>query len=149
RPAPHPLHPEPLHSSQRLASGPSRVNHAAADTGPRRATLRRDHGDGTRPRGKRESPDGARTAMTTLIWVVVALVLAGSVLAMAGSSLSRMTRGRALALESEGRRNAALLVKLETDPPRYLNAGYPAGMFVSNGSAILVAILAERDFGTP
>jgi len=55
--------------------------------------------------------------MTTLIWVVVVLVLAGSVLAMAESSLSRMTRVRALALESEGRRNAALLVKLETDPP--------------------------------
>ena len=85
--------------------------------------------------------------MTTLIWVVVALVLAGSVLAMAESSLSRMTRVRALALESEGRRNAALLVKLETDPPRYLNAVYLAVMFVQNGSAILVAILAEEYFG--
>jgi len=60
--------------------------------------------------------------MTALIWVVVALVLVGSVLAMAESSLSRMTKVRALALESEGRRNAALLVKLESDPPRYLNA---------------------------
>jgi len=85
--------------------------------------------------------------MTTLIWVVVVLVLAGSVLAMAESSLSRMTRVRALALESEGRRNAALLVKLETDPPRYLNAVYLAVMFAQNGSAILVAFLAEAYFG--
>ena len=47
--------------------------------------------------------------MTALIWVVVLLVLFGAVLAMAESSLSRMTRVRALALKSEGKRNAALL----------------------------------------
>jgi magnesium and cobalt exporter, CNNM family len=85
--------------------------------------------------------------MTALIWVVAALVLTGSVLAMAESSLSRMTKLRALALESEGRRNAALLVKLESDPPRYLNAVYLAVMFAQNGSAILVAIIAEDYFG--
>ena len=85
--------------------------------------------------------------MISLIWVVVALVLVGSVLAMAESSLSRMTKVRALALESEGRRNAALLVKLESDPPRYLNAVYLAVMFAQNGSAILVAILTEEYFG--
>ena len=45
--------------------------------------------------------------MTALIWVVVVLVLVGTVLAMAESSLSRMTKVRAMALESEGRRNAA------------------------------------------
>ena len=62
-------------------------------------------------------------------------------------SLTRMTRVKALALEDEGRRNAALLVKLETDPPRYLNSVYLAVMIVQNGSAILVAILAESEFG--
>jgi magnesium and cobalt exporter, CNNM family len=85
--------------------------------------------------------------MTALIWVVVVLMLFGTVLAMAESSLSRMTKVRALALASEGRRNAAFLVKLETDPPRYLNAVYLAVMFVQNGSAILVAIIAEQYFG--
>lgn len=85
--------------------------------------------------------------MTALIWVVVALVLVGSVLAMAESSFSRMTKVRALALESEGRRNAALLVKLESDPPRYLNAVYLAVMFAQNGSAILVAIVTGEYFG--
>jgi putative hemolysin len=85
--------------------------------------------------------------MTALIWVVVVVMLVGTVLAMAESSLSRMTKVRALALASEGRRNAALLVKLETDPPRYLNAVYLAVMFVQNGSAILVAIIAENYFG--
>ncbi len=86
--------------------------------------------------------------MTALIGVVVLLVLAGTVLAMAESSLSRMSKVRALALQTEGRRNAALLVKLESDPPRYLNAVYLAVMFVQNGSAILVAIIADAMFGT-
>jgi CBS domain containing-hemolysin-like protein len=85
--------------------------------------------------------------MIGLMWVVGILVLGGTVLAMAESSLSRMTKVRAMALESEGRRNAALLVQLETDPPRYLNAVYLAVMFVQNGSAVLVAIIAEQYFG--
>ena len=40
-------------------------------------------------------------------------------------------------------------VKLETDPPRYLNSVYLAVMIVQNGSAILVAILAERPVRQP
>jgi CBS domain containing-hemolysin-like protein len=55
---------------------------------------------------------------------------------------------RALALEEDGRRNAETLVKIESDPPRYLNAVYLTVMFVQNGSAILVAILAEQTFGS-
>ncbi len=86
--------------------------------------------------------------MTILISLVVVLMLVGAVLAMAESSLSRMTKVRALALESESRRNATLLVKLETEPPRYLNAVYLAVMFVQNGSAILVAFIAEEYFGS-
>jgi putative hemolysin len=85
--------------------------------------------------------------MIALIWLVAILVAVGTVLAMAESSLSRMTKVRAMALEAEGRRNAALLVKLETDPPRYLNAVYLAVMFVQNGSAILVALIAGHFFG--
>ncbi|MDQ4109376.1 MAG: hemolysin family protein [Actinomycetota bacterium] len=86
-----------------------------------------------------------------MIWwwgLAAALVLFGSVLAAAEASLTRTSRVRALALEEEGRRNAETLVKIESDPPRYLNAVYLAVMFVQNGSAILVAILAEREFGT-
>ncbi len=82
-----------------------------------------------------------------MIWwwgLAAALVLFGSVLAAAEASLTRTSRVRALALEEEGRRNAETLVKIESDPPRYLNAVYLAVMFVQNGSAILVAILAER-----
>jgi putative hemolysin len=85
----------------------------------------------------------------TWLWLVaLVLVLFGTVLAAAEASLTRMSRVRALALEEEGRRNAETLVRLESDPPRYLNAVYLTVMFVQNGSAILVAILAEREFGS-
>ncbi len=86
--------------------------------------------------------------MIWLVVLVVALVLFGSLLAMAEASLTRMTRVRALALEDEGRRNASRLVQIETDPPAYLNAIYLAVMLAQNGSAILVAILAEHYLGS-
>ena len=95
-------------------------------------------------------PAGAVLGGGHVIWLValvVALVVFGSVLAMAEASLTRMTRVRALALEDEGRRNAFRLVQIETDPPSYLNAIYLAVMFAQNGSAILVAILAEHYLG--
>lgn len=84
-----------------------------------------------------------------MMWVaglVVGLVLFGSILAIAESSISRMTRFRAGALSQEGRRNAALLEEIERDPAPYLNSIYLAVMFVQNGSAILVALVAEHYF---
>jgi len=82
------------------------------------------------------------------LWVLVAvLVILGSVLAIAEASLTRMTRVRALALVEEGRRNAVRLERIEADPPRYLNAVYLTVMLCQNGSAILVAIIAERTYG--
>ncbi len=84
----------------------------------------------------------------TWLWVlVVVLVVLGTVLAISEASLTRMTRVRALALVDEKRRNAITLERIEADPPRYLNAIYLSVMFCQNGSAILVAILAERSFG--
>jgi len=84
----------------------------------------------------------------TWLWVfVVVLVVLGSILAIAEASLTRMTRVRALALVEEKRRNAVTLERIEADPPRFLNAIYLSVMFCQNGSAILVAILAERTFG--
>jgi magnesium and cobalt exporter, CNNM family len=81
------------------------------------------------------------------LWALVGLLmLFGSVLAVAEASLTRMTRVRALALEEEGRRNAAILERLEADPPRYLNSIYLCVMLAQNGSAILVALLAQRSF---
>jgi CBS domain containing-hemolysin-like protein len=82
-------------------------------------------------------------------WVLAAVLVSfGSVLAMAEASMTRMTRVRALALQEEGRRNATTLVRLESDPPRYLNSIYLTVMLVQNGSAILVALLAEATWGS-
>jgi putative hemolysin len=82
------------------------------------------------------------------LWIlVVILVLCGSLLAIAEASLTRMSRVRALALVEEGRRNAVTLERIEADPPRFLNAIYLSVMFCQNGSAILVAIIAERTYG--
>ncbi|MGH2783731.1 MAG: hemolysin family protein [Actinomycetota bacterium] len=86
--------------------------------------------------------------MTGLIVLVGVLVLLGAVLAMAEASVSRMSRVRAMALREEGRRNAALLAKIEEHPARYLNSIYLAVMFCQNGSAILVAIIAEHYTGS-
>jgi putative hemolysin len=83
-----------------------------------------------------------------LVIVVVFLVLFGSVLAMAETSVTRMNRVRAMALSDEGRRNADLLVRIQNDPPQYLNAIYLWVMIVQNGSAILVAFLAEHYFNS-
>jgi putative hemolysin len=84
--------------------------------------------------------------MIWLVVLVVFLVVFGSVLAMAEAALTRMNRVRALALEEEGRRRAARLVQVENDPPAYLNAIYLWVMIAQNGSAILVAFLAELYF---
>jgi CBS domain containing-hemolysin-like protein len=85
--------------------------------------------------------------MTWLWAVVVVLVVLGSVLAMAEASISRMNRVRALSLREEDRRNADKLVQIEEQPARFLNAIYLWVMLVQNGSAIMVAILAEQTFG--
>jgi Mg2+/Co2+ transporter CorB len=83
------------------------------------------------------------------LWLlVVFLVLFGSVLAIAEASLTRMTRVRAMALKEEKRRNAVTLESIEADPPRFLNAIYLTVMLCQNGSAIIIAILAEREFGS-
>lgn len=85
----------------------------------------------------------------TWLWAVVAfLVMLGSVLAVSEASLTRMTRVRALAMVEDKRRNAVVLERIEADPPRFLNSVYLAVMFCQNGSAVLVAILAEHSFGT-
>jgi CBS domain containing-hemolysin-like protein len=81
-----------------------------------------------------------------MLAVVGVLVVFGSLLAVAEAAISRMTRVRALALKEEGRRNAALLERIESDPPTYLNSIYLAVMFAQNGSAILMAIYADIRF---
>src|SRR5262245_40815395 len=85
--------------------------------------------------------------MPWLFALVAVLVLFASVLAIAETAMSRMSRVRALALREEGHRNAALLEQIQNEPARYLNPVYLSVMFVQNASAVLVAMLSERYFG--
>jgi CBS domain containing-hemolysin-like protein len=84
-----------------------------------------------------------------VIWVgaIALLVVFGAVLAMAEASVTRMTKVRLVSLREEGRRNVELLEEIEGNLPRYLNSVYLSVMCVQNGSAILVAILADRIWG--
>jgi CBS domain containing-hemolysin-like protein len=82
-----------------------------------------------------------------LVVVTIFLVIVAAVLALAEASISRMTIMRAVSLRKQGRRNAALLERIESDPARYLNSVYLCVMGAQNGSAILVAILAEHYLG--
>ena len=84
--------------------------------------------------------------MIALVLAVLAFVILGSVLALAEASISRMTAVRAMTLRDQGYRQAALLEKIESDPARYLNAVYLSVTFAQNGSAILVALLAQHYF---
>jgi CBS domain containing-hemolysin-like protein len=86
-------------------------------------------------------------ALSALVVVIFVLVVLGSVLAMAETALSRMNRVRAIALREQGYHNGGLLERLVADPPRALNPIYFAVMCVQNGSAILVAILADHLLG--
>ncbi len=82
-----------------------------------------------------------------LLLAIAVLVAWGSTLALAEAAMSRMTAIRAMALREQGHRNARLLAQIQDEPARYLNAIYLSVMFAQNGSAILVAIMAERNFG--
>jgi CBS domain containing-hemolysin-like protein len=84
--------------------------------------------------------------MSWMVACVTTLVVLGAVLATAEASISRMTRVRAAALREDRRRNAVLLEAIELSPAPYLNSIYLAVMLVQNGSAILVARLADWYF---
>lgn len=85
--------------------------------------------------------------MVAIAIAILVLVVFAAALALAEASISRMTPVRAHALREQGRRNAALLVRIERDPARYLNSIYLCVMLAQNGSAILTAILADQYFG--
>lgn len=76
--------------------------------------------------------------------VVTALVLVGSLLAIAEAALGRMNRTRAAQLRREGRQHAARLEQIERDPAPFLTAIYVTLMVVQTGATVLVVLLAMR-----
>jgi CBS domain containing-hemolysin-like protein len=79
--------------------------------------------------------------------VAVVLFLCSTVLAMAETAFLRMGRIRAIALEEEGRKGAARLVKMLEHPERTLNSVLLLLLISQLTVATLVGVLVESRFG--
>jgi CBS domain containing-hemolysin-like protein len=82
-----------------------------------------------------------------LIAVVVLLLVVSAGLALAETSLVRMSRTKAMALQDDGRRGAGSLMRLVQDPEGFLNPVLLLVLISQLVTATLVGILAERWFG--
>jgi len=82
-----------------------------------------------------------------LLVVVVVLLAASAVLALAETSLVRMSRPKALALVEDGRRGAKQLVRLTENPQGFLNPVLLLVLICQLVVATLVGILAAHWFG--
>jgi len=82
-----------------------------------------------------------------LIAVVLLLLVVSAGLAWAETSLVRMSRTKAMALQDDGRRGAGSLMRLVQDPEGFLNPVLLLVLISQLVTATLVGILAERWFG--
>jgi len=82
-----------------------------------------------------------------LIAVVLLLLLVSAGLALAETSLVRMSRTKAMALRDDDRRGAGSLLRLVQDPEGFLNPVLLLVLISQLVTATLVGILAERWFG--
>src|SRR3984893_16917306 len=82
-----------------------------------------------------------------LLIVVVVLLAASALLALAETSLVRMSRAKALALVEDGRRGARVLVRLTENPQGFLNPVILLVLICQLVVATLVGILASNWFG--
>ncbi len=82
-----------------------------------------------------------------LIIVVLVLLAASAVLALAETSLVRMSRAKAMALVDDGRRGAKVLARLTENPQGFLNPVLLMVLICQLVVATLVGILAHSWFG--
>ena len=82
-----------------------------------------------------------------LVVVVLLLLAVSAVLALAETSLVRMSRAKAKSLADDGRRGAKVLVRLTQDPQGFLNPVLLLVLICQLVVATLVGILAVRWFG--
>jgi putative hemolysin len=87
------------------------------------------------------------TGDLVLLVVVVVLVASSALLALAETSLVRMSRAKALALVDDGRRGARVLVRLTENPQGFLNPVLLLVLVCQLVVATLVGILASNWFG--
>jgi putative hemolysin len=82
-----------------------------------------------------------------LLAVIVVLLVGAAGLSLAETSLTRMSRARALALEEEGRRGAHRLVRLVEHPEQFLNPVLLLTLLCQLVAATLVGVVAAHLFG--
>jgi putative hemolysin len=82
-----------------------------------------------------------------LLIVVLVLLAASALLALAETSLVRMSRAKAMALVEDGRRGARVLVRLTENPQGFLNPVLLLVLICQLVVATLVGILASSWFG--
>jgi len=97
------------------------------------------------------SPPLAATGITladgALLLLVVVLLAASALLALAETSLVRMSRAKAAALADDGRRGARDLVRLTENPQGFLNPVLLLVLICQLVVATVVGLLAARWFG--
>ena len=92
------------------------------------------------------------TISTGDIWILVAigvLLVILTLLALAEMSLSRITKQKAEALATEGHRRGALLVRLASDPTRWVNPLLLTVNLLQPVQATLTGVVSNRLFGAP
>jgi len=91
--------------------------------------------------------EGLRGTDGAIIAVIVVLIAVSSVLALSETSLTRMSRVKALPLVEERRRGAKVLLRLLDHPERFLNPVLLLTLLCQLVAATLVGIVADHLFG--
>ncbi|MFM8417311.1 MAG: CNNM domain-containing protein, partial [Actinomycetota bacterium] len=94
----------------------------------------------------------AATPTNADIWIIVVigiLLVVLTLLALAEMSLARITKQKAEALHKEGHRRGALLVRLASDPTRWVNPLLLTVNILQTVQATLTGVVSNRLFGAP
>lgn len=94
----------------------------------------------------------AAVVTTTDIWILVAigvLLVVLTLLALAEMSLSRITKQKAEALHTEGHKRGALLVRLASEPTKWVNPLLLTVNILQTVQATLTGVVSNRLFGAP
>jgi putative hemolysin len=94
----------------------------------------------------------AATPTTADFWMltaIVVLLIVLTLLALAEMSLSRITKQKAEALAEDGHRRGSLLVRLASEPTRWVNPLLLTVNILQTVQATLTGVLSNRLFGAP
>jgi CBS domain containing-hemolysin-like protein len=94
----------------------------------------------------------AATFSSTDGWILISigvLLVILTLLALAEMSLSRITKEKAEALQADGHRRGALLVRLASDPTRWVNPLLLTVNILQTIQATLTGVVSNRIFGAP